>query len=49
MYRNVLMFILVTEDMEEDPDNFQTTSLADAMEDFNLYDHQEWKPCHPSK
>ena len=36
MYRYVLMFILVTEDTEEDADNFQTTSLADAMEDFDL-------------
>ena len=43
------MFILVTEDMQEDADNFQTTSLADAMEDFNFEDHQEWKPCRPSK
>ena len=43
------MLILVTEDTEEDADNFQTTSLADAMEDFNLEDHQEWKPRCPSK
>lgn len=49
MYRNVLMFILVAEDTKEDVDNFQTTSLADAMEDFDLEDHQEWKPCCPSK
>ena len=43
------MFILVTEDTEEDVDNFQTTSLADAMENFNLEDYQKWKPHHPSK
>ena len=43
------MFILVTEDMEGDADNFQTTSLADAKEDFNLEDHQEWKLRHQSK
>ena len=43
------MFIFVTEDMEEDADNFNTTSLADAMEDLDLADHQEWKPRHPSK
>ena len=35
------MLIFFTEDMEEDADHFQTTSLADAMEDFDLADHQE--------
>ena len=49
MYSHVLMFIFVTEDTEEDADNFNTTSVADAMEDFNLADHQEWKPHRPSK
>ena len=49
MYTHVLMLIFVTEDTEEDADNFQTTSLADAMEDFNLADHQEWTPLGPSK
>ena len=43
------MFILLTQDTEEDADNFQTTSLADAMDDFDLEDHQEWKPRRPSK
>ena len=44
-----LMLLFCTEGNEDDAEQFQTKSLADAMEDFNLADHQEWTPHGTSK